>query len=60
VRSELRGTGVDITRNINNTVKQTSKGIVTNVPGRVGDLAEPVTKVVTNSKKNEIKKITSR
>ncbi|PLK44213.1 DUF6443 domain-containing protein [Emticicia sp. TH156] len=55
VKTILRKSGVDITRKVNNTVKQTSKNIVKQVPEKIGDAAENTVKIVTSKPKDEIK-----
>jgi len=55
VKTMLRKADVDVTKKINNTVKQTSKNIVKKVPEKTGDTAENIVKIVTSKPKDEIK-----
>lgn len=57
--SQMRTSGVDITKNINNTVKETSRNLVKQDREKIGATAENVTKVVTSPTKDEIKKRTN-
>jgi hypothetical protein len=58
VKTVLAKSNVNITRNLNNTVKQTSKQIVKQVPDKIGAAVENTAKTVTTPAKDEIKKKT--